>query len=61
MICPDCKQRMSCINTFNEKEKMRTARCYRCECGKTLYTMETVVDILEASYVLAGRQKGRKR
>lgn len=56
MICPKCNQRMKCIDSFNEPEKMQTARYYKCDCGETLYTMEEESSVLNVRSLLTERQ-----
>ena len=62
MICPDCKKRMKCSESYNDAELMKTARRYKCNaCGKKIYTFETVADMLEVSYLLCKKQEARRR
>lgn len=58
MICPNCKKRMTCTNTYTEilNGVPTTARRHVCDCGKELYTMEQPSDILEVLDILSHRQ-----
>ena len=61
MICPKCHKRMTCVNSFNESETMRTAREYRCQCSNRVYTMETQHDPIEVYYTLLKRQQKERK
>lgn len=62
MICPKCKQRMRCYDSYNDAELMKTARRYICDtCGKKIHTFETVADALEVSYLFCKKQEKRGR
>lgn len=62
MICPNCYQRMKCVDTFNEAAKLQTARRYCCKnCKKTIYTIECTCDASSANYILAQKWQNGKR
>lgn len=57
MICPNCKKRMTCTNTYTEMMNgvPKTARRHVCDCGKELYTIEQPSNILDTLTILSHR------
>ena len=65
MICPNCSERMLCVNSYNDPDTNQTARKYKCECGKITYTLETDTakngHMLEALSILSKRNENRRK
>lgn len=64
MICPKCKKKPKCIDTYgmlDEKGNPKVARRYRCSCGNDLYTMEQKHDPIEVMITVSKRYEKQKK
>lgn len=59
MICPDCRVRMRCSDTYHDPVSRKTARRYKCpKCRRKMYTLEYIYNTSEVNYILSQKWRG---
>lgn len=54
MTCPDCGNKVKCVDTMHDESTMCTARRYECKnCRKKIYTMEKLSNKNDVNYILS--------